>query len=1449
MVHACSTDELTISLKIIDTIHATNVQSIQYVKIKPSDNVRELFENIAALYLYDAEAFELILQNKTGDTTVLNDFKSHTVTHIPFTFKTDGSHNIVTLNSIRGVTMHKQSKLPQQPRVNSDAADSSNKTAPAPPADSSASSSWLGSTVIEGAVALGQGSVDVDDMSLGASASPTADGGGTDGDGGPSSDGDDAENGEASSSSKDRSIGGAAGISHYFDTDSKHYVGLVNQAMTCYLNSLLQALYNTPEFRNALYKWEYDEKLPEKQSIPFQLQKLFVNLQTSTRTAVETTDLTQSFGWGMQNAWEQHDIQELCRVMFDALERTFRDTTQANLINDLYEGTMLDYVKCLECGREKSREDTFLDIPLPVRPFNSPEAYHSIEEALRAFVQPETLDGNNQYHCENCDKKCDAHKGLKFIKLPYLLTLHLKRFDFDYSTMHRIKLNDKVVFKQKLNLNSFVTGAKVLSEEVLTEERDNTVKFDDCSTTDYGSALDDESCQGTDLSSSANYTFDNCQDDDEGIDVSSGNNSHENEKNRRLQEPKGPYSYELFSIMIHSGSASGGHYYAYIKDFDKGNWYCYNDTSVTTITEEDIRKTYGGGPSRSGGYYSGAYTSSTNAYMLMYRQVDEARNANVLSVEQFPTHIAQIAREIKNKEESDRIAREQETSLHKIKVYCYHPSSAHQSQLFESRHCVLDDNSLGEIARDAHAKFALDSYSIRLEDCRLVSYNRTLDLIVRSWSETDFYGEVENELNGGRGGVFGLDAGAGGWLLEIRERGKEWIVYDPSDVSINVYLINIDTEEIDDHVVIRCPRKLNAVDLQNRIMHLFPCITQVDMALKTNCNSLEYIIAGDVLRSMMMMEFDCSKSYKLFVSQYKEVELNTKSHYNTKLYSLILEKFEQLMSVILLYPETTIGMLNDLTIPSLDAAQTFERAIDMGAGGDRHSPQLRTSPQPTTVVVNCTAITNTAVSSTNITATDTFGGDHSNSEDSSLSDSDRTLVGDAPGDCFAMMSSNSNSMPDVHLSSPTASDNIIDEPPTNPDLFNKTLHYDRDQQQNLDEAMSPTVNTDNKHSIIALRDYYFKAEVLPILNLEAIIQASSSSEITCGVITRCCRILADKRISLRSFKQHLGTLINVPADYFKLFRQQHQQIGSQPNETEWNNPHEHLETNGVECERIVARLARNIREGEYAVSVHQLVIDSPEPSSLLFDWIIGNGQLVSVVKKDILQHAKKHHMLDIPYTRARLRKKSYKTPQKVYLDDQKFGEDIPLRYNQNNEIFLERLPEDENMTSQHHLSIFLRRWSPSTYYLGPMHQATLSPPTPNATATATVTLGSIRQAVSVASGIPAEEVELAKVRAAFPADMNATEVQGDLEWCGVSVEQDAAVWDDGTIFFYRDHREEAKELTSEERKELCQRENTRLGTCNATRHKYNQRRQERALKIYLPGSSPSGSRDESMNVD
>ena len=43
----------------------------------------------------------------------------------------------------------------------------------------------------------------------------------------------------------------------------------------------------------------------------------------------------------------------------------------------------------------------------------------------------------------------------------------------------------------------------------------------------------------------------------------------------------GPYVYELFSVLVHSGGAAGGHYYAYIKDIASDTWFTFNDATVS----------------------------------------------------------------------------------------------------------------------------------------------------------------------------------------------------------------------------------------------------------------------------------------------------------------------------------------------------------------------------------------------------------------------------------------------------------------------------------------------------------------------------------------------------------------------------------------------------------------------------------------------------------------------------------------------------------------------------------------------------------------------------------------------------------------------------------------------------------------------------------------------------
>lgn len=1283
--------KIIIEASVKDTIcHGPKRQST--IKLTPSKTVTSVFVEVGNDFHYAPDKFELIIQNhKTGDTIILNQYKDKTLGEIGVVFD-EGVRNCLVISALKN---QKNMTL-----VVNDATD--------------------------------------DDLLLGASASPTT--------------------AELPSSSTDQPPAlmsieypeyNPYTVNFQPASDSFNYVGLVNQAMTCYLNSLLQALYMTPEFRNALYNWEFDGQI-ETKSIPFQLQRLFLNLQTSTKSAVETTELTRSFGWDLSEAWQQHDIQELCRVMFDALEQKFKDTEQANLINDLYEGKMLDYVKCLECSTEKSREDTFLDIPLPVRPFGSNVAYNSVEEALRAFVQPETLDGNNQYHCEKCNKKCDAHKGLKFMKFPYLLTLHLKRFDFDYSSMHRIKLNDKVVFPEILNLNSFVPTANYVIEHETIEE--TIVKCDDCSTTDSGSALDDENCQCNEVSSTVNGLDDNCHDDDEGIDMSTGNH-HENEKNRR-EEPKGPYMYELFSIMIHSGSATGGHYYAYIKDFQKNQWLCFNDQTVSRITEDDIRKTYGGGPTR--GYYSSVYSSSTNAYMLMYRQIEKQRNCQAMSVDEFPLHIKNLLQHMREKEEHDRAARERESDMFKLKVYCWHPN---QNVLLDAKLFVFHESYLSEAVADAHQRFKLEG--IALEDCRLVIYNKHQEYIDCSFEGENLkFCDIIYNVN-----IYHVD-----WFLEIKQPGTEFQVFKSGGVNMKVCLINIETEEVDGPFNFHVNPGETVLEVKHRLAKMFNMDIETIKLIQEMYSNEPHYLEDDHAK----MRFDPScNGYKLYISNALDEDPD-KPFVVSKL-NKIIDRYVHIVAIYVTFPDTETVSLESLSIPPLDLNQNLDK-------NEFNSVyRLRTSPQPVTA-----------------TACETFG-DHSNSEDSSLSDSDRTLVGDAPGECLALLSSHSNSPVDQHMASP--SDPAEDT--YNHDVF----RLSSDEMNWDDEVVRPS----------RLPNYYFKYTILSNGNSDSF---SDSEQ------TRMCRVQVDKRMNLAKLKKHLEPLVGVSMEYFKVYRQY-------PHDIEWSRL---ADTLGCikDGDKLAIKLGRVLRKDEYSGKIFHLTPENSESFTFLFEWVIAKGQTVSQVKKEILFTAKKQHMLDIAYKKSRLRLKNWKNPCKVYLDDQKFGDDVTLT--NNFEIFLQDLGEGETVTNSNQVCLFVKRWCPSTLTLTPFHEVVLNMPT----------LDELKKNLSEEFDIPKEYVDVAYLKGSFPCDINILDIQNDLEWnlnTNNTESWPLNIYQDGSVFLYRDCREPMKELTLEEKKEINQRENIRLGKFSMKTHSP---RKERALKIYLdtsPGKSDEGCGD------
>lgn len=370
-------------------------------------------------------------------------------------------------------------------------------------------------------------------------------------------------------------------------------VGLKNQGATCYLNSLIQMLYLTPEFRRMIYQiprpYEFllkendeeakdakenesikendkeekettdsENKPDRKTDIIFQMQLLFARMQYSNLSSVSTSGLTTSFGWDNSDIFVQHDVQELNRVLCDNIEEKMKGKEGEYSISKLYKGIMLNMIKCTNCNRVSTREEDYYDISLVIKDKKN------ILESFEEFTTVEKMENENAYFCERCNSKQTAEKSIKFKTVPKILNLQLKRFEFDWNTNMRVKIHDEVGFPAELDLSKYMVDSDLM-EQLNKEKQNEEVEMQD---------VQADSLQ-----------------------------------------------YELIGVLVHTGNAGFGHYYAFIKHFVDGKWYKFNDEHVTPVDESDIlAQNWIGGSTSSYSWTSNMMQRSATPYMLVYRK-------------------------------------------------------------------------------------------------------------------------------------------------------------------------------------------------------------------------------------------------------------------------------------------------------------------------------------------------------------------------------------------------------------------------------------------------------------------------------------------------------------------------------------------------------------------------------------------------------------------------------------------------------------------------------------------------------------------------------------------------------------------------------------------------------------------------------------------------------------
>ena len=184
--------------------------------------------------------------------------------------------------------------------------------------------------------------------------------------------------------------------------------GLRNTGNTCFLNAIIQCLGDIDEV-NQMH-------ISTKKSTTTQDRLLVCvrELQGPGKANTAAPNIQKIPNLIRYKKGEPADAYELLIAMINDISEP---------ISQLFQGQMASTMKCSSCDRTTIKTDNTQDISLHIEE----DASLSLEESLYDFFQPETLEGENAYWCNTCQKPCRATKTLSYRRTPRILIIHLKR--------------------------------------------------------------------------------------------------------------------------------------------------------------------------------------------------------------------------------------------------------------------------------------------------------------------------------------------------------------------------------------------------------------------------------------------------------------------------------------------------------------------------------------------------------------------------------------------------------------------------------------------------------------------------------------------------------------------------------------------------------------------------------------------------------------------------------------------------------------------------------------------------------------------------------------------------------------------------------------------------------------------------------------------------------------
>jgi uncharacterized UBP type Zn finger protein len=241
---------------------------------------------------------------------------------------------------------------------------------------------------------------------------------------------------------------------HALSKSETGYAGITNLGCICYMNSLIQQLFMQKKFRRGIlaapvYKRKGREAENLEDDLLYQLQRMFGILQLTERQTYNPQPWCFAYKGedhkSPTNYYIQQDAHEFFNLLCDRLESRLKDTPLQHLLNSTLQLTVQGQIKCTGvCKKTRITTETQSFVSLIVK-----EIKGDIYKALDHYVHSEII---SDYKCENCNAAVDQSKRLCLDKLNDTVMLHLTRFEFNYDTFRKEKINDKIQFPASLNL-------------------------------------------------------------------------------------------------------------------------------------------------------------------------------------------------------------------------------------------------------------------------------------------------------------------------------------------------------------------------------------------------------------------------------------------------------------------------------------------------------------------------------------------------------------------------------------------------------------------------------------------------------------------------------------------------------------------------------------------------------------------------------------------------------------------------------------------------------------------------------------------------------------------------------------------------------------------------------------------------------------------------------------